>query len=98
MCEWVGGWVGVCAHVVCVGGYARVCVYTYRLGLSPKKGTLVMIHGHTWHRVLPIKESRRVSTNFRAIPKGTPEDITDICIYRNMRYQFSTERVIEERK
>ncbi len=65
--------------------------------LRPKKGTLVMLHGHTWHRVLPITGSYRFSTNFRAAPAGTPEDITDVCVYRNMRYRFSDSRVIEER-
>jgi hypothetical protein len=67
-----------------------------QLVFKPKKGTLVFLHGHCWHRVLPAKQDR-VSTNFRAIPKDTPEDITDICVYRNMRYRFSTEEVVEER-
>ena len=65
--------------------------------LTPRKGTLVLIHGHAWHRVLPIKNQHRVSTNFRAMPADTPDDITDICVYRNMRYQFSSGRVLEER-
>ncbi|MDN5217108.1 phytanoyl-CoA dioxygenase family protein [Fulvivirgaceae bacterium BMA12] len=65
--------------------------------LYPKKGTLVILHGHTWHRVLPVKSKYRVSTNFRAIPENTPEDITDIAVYRNMRYKFSTREVLEER-
>ena len=65
--------------------------------LIPKKGTLVLIHGHTWHRVLPIKNQPRVSTNFRAMPMGTADNITDICVYRNMRYQFSTGHVLKER-
>lgn len=65
--------------------------------LKPKKGTLVILHGHTWHSVLPIKGTYRVSANARAIPAGTPEDITDIAVYRNMRYRFSTNEVIEER-
>jgi len=65
--------------------------------LSPRKGTLVLLHGHTWHRVLPITGAFRFSTNYRACPKGTPADITDICVYRNMRYSFSTSSVIEER-
>ena len=65
--------------------------------LRPKKGTLVLLHGHTWHRVLPIKGRYRFSTNFRAAPNGTPDDITDVCVYRNMRYQFSTSSVVEER-
>ena len=65
--------------------------------LKPEQGTLVLLHGHTWHRVLPIKGSYRFSTNYRAAPQGTPDDVTDVCVYRNMRYQFSTSRVIEER-
>lgn len=65
--------------------------------LAPKKGTLVILHGHVWHRVLPVNGEYRLSANARAIPKGTPEDITDIAVYRNMRYRFSTNEVIEER-
>ena len=65
--------------------------------LRPKKGTLVLLHGHTWHRVLPIKGRYRFSTNYRAAPAGVPDDVTDVCVYRNMRYQFSTSEVIEER-
>jgi ectoine hydroxylase-related dioxygenase (phytanoyl-CoA dioxygenase family) len=66
--------------------------------LNPRKGTLVLLHGHTWHRVLPITGAFRFSTNYRVCPQGTPADITDICIYRNMRYCFSTNSVIEERQ
>ncbi len=68
-----------------------------QLVLSPKKGTLLLVHGHCWHRVLPVKGEYRVSANARAIPHGTPKDITDIAVYRNMRYRFSTREVIEER-
>jgi len=65
--------------------------------LSPRTGTLVLLHGHTWHRVLPITASVRFSTNYRACPAGTPDDVTDICVYRNMRYRFSNKTVIENR-
>ncbi len=65
--------------------------------LRPKKGTLVLLHGHTWHRVLPVKGKYRFSTNYRSAPQGTPDDITDVCVYRNMRYRFSTSSVVEER-
>lgn len=65
--------------------------------LSPRKGTLVLVHGHTWHRVLPVHGRYRVSTNYRCSPKGTPENVTDICVYRNMRYRFETNEVVEER-
>jgi len=65
--------------------------------LSPRKGTLILLHGHTWHRVLPITGAFRFSTNYRVCPAGTPADITDVCVYRNMRYRFSSNSVIEER-
>ncbi len=96
-----------------IGGQTVVMPGTHRRGLlpagdphadlekqviiSPQKGTLLLLHGHTWHRVLPIHGRYRFSSNFRSAPKGTPEDITDICVYRNMRYRFSTSEVIEER-
>lgn len=97
-----------------VGGELLVMPGSHRLGklpagevnedfseqviLAPRKGTLVIIHGHTWHRVLPIKGEYRLSTNYRAIPQNTPDDITDICVYRNMLYQFSTSKILEERQ
>ncbi len=65
--------------------------------LRPKRGTLVFLHGHTYHRVLPVTGAYRYSTNYRAAPSGTPDGITDVCVYRNMRYRFSTSSVIEER-
>lgn len=65
--------------------------------LAPKKGTLVLLHGHTWHRVLPVKGKYRVSTNYRCCPANTPATITDIGVYRNMRYDFSTSTLIEDR-
>jgi hypothetical protein len=96
-----------------VGGEVSVIPGSHRLGkltagdvnedfseqiiLAPKKGTLVIVHGHTWHRVLPIKGEYRLSTNYRAIPQSVPEDITDICVYRNMLYQFSTGKMLEDR-
>jgi len=61
-----------------------------QLVLQLQKGTLVLLHGQCWHRVLPINDSRRVSINYRSAPIGTPDDITDVCVYRNMRYRFST--------
>jgi hypothetical protein len=70
------------------GWYRQYCMVMFS-----KQGSL----GQAWHRVLPITGPFRVSTNYRAAPAGTPEDITDICVYRNMRYRFSTASVIEER-
>jgi hypothetical protein len=68
-----------------------------QLVIRPPKGSLVILHGHTWHRVLPITGGGRCSTNFRAAPLGTPDDITDVAVYRNMRYRFSTAEVVEQR-
>lgn len=65
--------------------------------LSPKKGTLIILHGHLWHRVLAVKGKYRLSANSRAIPQHTPEDVTDIAVYRNIRYKFSTNELLEER-
>lgn len=71
--------------------------FSDQLVLSPSKGTLVLLHGHTWHRVRPVTGKYRVSTNYRSMPKGTSDDITDICVYRNMRYKFATSEVVEDR-
>lgn len=65
--------------------------------IYPKKGDLILLHGHCWHRVMPIKTKYRFSTNYRAAPAGVPEDVTDVCVYRTMRYRFSTSQVVEHR-
>lgn len=65
--------------------------------LRPKKGSLLLLHGHAWHRVLPMGRASRHSINYRAVPRGTRTDVTDVCVYRNMRYRFSTSELIEER-
>jgi ectoine hydroxylase-related dioxygenase (phytanoyl-CoA dioxygenase family) len=65
--------------------------------LRPQKGTLLLLHGQTWHRVLPVRNSPRISTNYRAVPQGAPDNVTDVCVYRNMRYRFSTSEIVEER-
>ena len=40
---------------------------------------------------------RIIRRYYRAAPAGTPDDVTDVCVYRNMRYRFSTSAVVEER-
>lgn len=69
-----------------------------QITLRPRKGDLVLLHGHTWHRVLPVHGGYRSSTNFRAGPADVPESITDVCVYRNVRYRFSTSEVVEVRR
>ena len=65
--------------------------------ISPNKGSLLLLHGHLWHKVLPINNHVRASTNYRCVPKDTPDDITDICVYRNMLYRFSDNKVLVNR-
>lgn len=67
------------------------------LTLSPTKGSLLLLHGHVWHKVLPVTGQYRASINYRSVPLGTPEDVTDICVYRDMRYRFSTAEVVLDR-
>ncbi|GGA78772.1 hypothetical protein GCM10011369_20890 [Neiella marina] len=71
--------------------------YEDQVVIKPRKGTLVLLHGHAWHRVEPVIGKYRISTNCRAIPAGVPKDVTDICVYPNMRYSFKTNEVIEDR-
>lgn len=71
--------------------------FSDQVELLPRKGTLVILHGHLWHRVRPVTGAYRASTNYRAASPGASPDITDVCVYRNMRYRFSTSQVVEER-
>ncbi len=68
-----------------------------QLVIAPRAGTILLLHGMTWHRVLAVRDRPRVSCNFRVVPAGAPTTITDIGTYRNMRYRFSTREVVEER-
>ena len=68
-----------------------------QLVLTPRRGDLLFLHGYCWHKILPVRKGHRSSTNFRAANAGAPEDLTDICVYRNMRYRFSTEEVVTTR-
>lgn len=65
--------------------------------LRPRKGTLVFLHGHCWHRVFPVQGKFRTSVNYRATPSGVSAEVTDTCVYRNMRYHFPTRRIVEDR-
>jgi ectoine hydroxylase len=65
--------------------------------LSPKKGDLLLLHGHCYHKVEKVTGQYRVSANYRAASTQTPKDITDIGVYRNMIYQFSTSTLIQAR-
>lgn len=67
------------------------------ISLSPKKGDLLLLHGHCYHKVEKVTGQYRVSTNYRSASKNTPENVTDIGVYRNMIYQFSSSTVVQER-
>lgn len=71
--------------------------FTGQVVLAPRRGTLLLLHGHTWHRVLPVRGAYRFSANYRAAPRGLTGEITDVCVYRNMRYRFSTASIVEDR-
>ena len=57
--------------------------------LTPRAGTLVLLHGHIYHRVTPnVSRRPRVSVNLRAYPADVPRGITRIGLYRNAGYDF----------
>ncbi len=64
--------------------------------LTPKAGTLVMLHGHVYHRVTPnVSRKPRVSVNFRAFPKGVSWEVCSIGVYRNGAINFKTKEAVE---
>jgi hypothetical protein len=57
--------------------------------LEPRAGTLVLLHGHVYHRVTPnLNMKPRVSINIRVYPAGTPMSVTCIGVYRNGDVNF----------
>ena len=59
------------------------------LVLTPRAGTLVLLHGHVYHRVTPnLNMKPRVSVNFRAFPAGVSKDVNCIGVYRNGSVNF----------
>jgi ectoine hydroxylase-related dioxygenase (phytanoyl-CoA dioxygenase family) len=59
------------------------------LVLTPRAGTLILLHGHVYHRVTPnLTDLPRNSVNFRALPPGVPEWVTCIAVYRDGRARF----------
>lgn len=71
--------------------------FSTRVVFRPRRGSLLLLHGHAWHSVAPVADAPRVSVNFRAAPAQAPADVTDVCVYRNMLYRFSTSAVVETR-
>jgi len=59
------------------------------IALTPSAGTLILLHGHVYHRVTPnLRQKPRVSVNFRAFPAGVPASVTCIGVYRNGSVNF----------
>ena len=69
------------------------------VSLTPRAGTLVLLHGWTWHRVTGNRSGRdRTSINFRAYPQGCPADgPTRYGVYRNGTADHATGTVLAER-
>ena len=64
--------------------------------LTPRAGTLVLLHGHTYHRVTPnVSRRPRVSVNLRAFPADVSPGVARIGIYRNAAYDFQAGKQIE---
>ncbi|WP_404425406.1 phytanoyl-CoA dioxygenase family protein [Nibricoccus sp. IMCC34717] len=59
------------------------------IALTPRAGTLVLLHGHVYHRVTPnLTPKRRISVNYRAYPAGVSPDVNCIGVYRNGTVNF----------
>ena len=57
--------------------------------LEPRAGTLVLLHGHCYHRVTPnLNQKPRTSINLRSFPSGTPTTVTCVGVYRNGEVNF----------
>ena len=64
--------------------------------LTPKAGTLVLLHGRVFHRVTPnLSGKERVSVNFRAFPRNVLPDVCRIGVYRNGAYDFVADQPIQ---
>lgn len=65
------------------------------LVLEPRAGTLVLLHGHVYHRVTPNCTGKpRLSVNFRAFPQGISAEVCRVGIYRNGAYDFREGQVV----
>jgi hypothetical protein len=57
--------------------------------LEPRAGTVVLLHGHVYHRVTPnLNRKPRTSINLRAYPAGTDSTVNCIGVYRNGDVNF----------
>ena len=66
------------------------------LVLEPRAGTLVLLHGHVFHRVTPNRTGKpRLSVNFRAFPLGISPDICNVGIFRNTAYDFRAQHAVQ---
>lgn len=64
--------------------------------LTPSAGTLVLLHGHVFHRVTPnVSRRPRVSVNLRAYPAGVSPSVNSIGVYRNGAYDFANQKRVD---
>lgn len=65
--------------------------------LAPKAGTLILLSGHVYHRVMPnVSGKPRVSVNYRAYGKGVSRQICNVVVYRNGAYDLKTSTPLPE--
>jgi len=65
--------------------------------LTPKAGSLVLVHGCCFHRVTPnVSKRPRVSVNFRVFPAGSDSSVCKVGVYRNVSIDFRNKVVAQE--
>jgi hypothetical protein len=63
--------------------------------ITPRAGTVVLMHASTFHRVTAVRsQAPRFSINLRACPAGTPQNVTDVAVYRNVVCFFAEKREV----
>jgi ectoine hydroxylase len=63
--------------------------------ITPKKGTLALVHSSTFHRVQRNEtDEPRVSINFRVRPKDAPAGLTSIAVFRTGKWDFAKKQMV----
>lgn len=64
--------------------------------IAPQKGTLAFVHTFLFHRVNPNEtDLPRASINYRVRPRGAPQGLTSVGVFRTGKWDFRTEEKIE---
>ena len=63
--------------------------------IAPKKGTLVLVHSSTFHRVNKNEtDNPRASINYRVLPEGAPSDLGSVGVYRAGNWDFDKQKMV----